>query len=281
MIAVAAVAALASAALYALAAALQHQAAHRERERAAFDPRLLWRLLHRPRWLAGAGADFFGAGLQALALAMGPLSLVQPILIGDLIMALPIEAALAHRRVRRHEATAVAVSCVGLVSLILIVSPRPGVAPSSPALAAAAGVVAAAVLALVLSAWRRSGPLRPALLGIATGALFGLGASLAKACLVIVGHDPFSLLMRWELYALIVVELGALVLNQNAFQAGRLAGSLTGITLIDPLVSMAVAVAVFRESLALGGFRTLAAIIAAIVTAWGIWLVSSAWSTRR
>jgi hypothetical protein len=281
MIALAALAALGAAMLYALAAALEHQATHRERERAAFDPRLLFRLVRRPRWLAGAGADIVGAGLQALGLALGPLALVQSILISDLIMALPIEAALAHRRVRRHEVAAVTISGVGLASLIMIVSPRPGVAPSNPALAAATVAVAAAVLALVVIAWPRSGQLRAVLLGTACGALFGLGASLAKACLILVGHDPFSLLVRWELYALIVVELGALVLNQNAFQAGRLAGSLTGITLIDPIVSTAIAVGVFRESLALGGFRTLAAILAAMVTVWGIWLVSSAWATRR
>ncbi|HEY7226003.1 MAG TPA: DMT family transporter [Micromonosporaceae bacterium] len=276
MITAAALVALAAAALYALSAALEHEAARREREHAAFDPRLLLRLVRRPRWLAGAGADLGGASLQGLALTLGPLALVQPILISSLIMALPIQALIARRRVRRHELTAVTIAGTGLASLILIVAPRPGINPAGRALAAAAAAVVTAVVVLVLVAWRKRGQVRAVLLGIATGALFGLGASLAKACLIRLGHDPLGLFASWEIYAFVVVEIAALTLNQNAFQAGRLAGSLTGITLLDPLVSTTIGVAVFQEVLALGGARTIATVIAALVTVWGIWLASSA-----
>jgi hypothetical protein len=281
VIAIAALIALAAAAFYALAAALEHHAARREQEHAAFDPRLLLRLLRRPRWLAGAGVDVAGYSLHALALLLGPLSLVQPLLVGSLIMALPIEAALAHRRVRRHEIAAVTIGGAGLASLILIVAPRPGVTPPDLLLLGAAGGVAAMVLGLVLVARRRSGAVRATVLGIATGSLYGLGAALGKACLIRFGHNPLSLLVSWELYAVILVEVAALALNQNAFQAGRLAGSLTGITLLDPIVSTTIAVTVFQESLALGGVRTVAAVAAGLTTVWGTWLVSSAWATRR
>jgi hypothetical protein len=281
VIAIATLIALAAAAFYALAAALEHQAARREREHAAFDPRLLLRLLRRPRWLAGAGVDVAGYGLHALALLLGPLSLVQPLLVGSLIMALPMEAALAHRRVRRHEIVAVTIGGAGLASLILVVAPHPGITPPDLLLLRAAGCVAALVLVLVLVARRRSGAVRATVLGIATGALYGLGAALGKACLIRFGHDPLSVLVSWELYAVILVEVAALALNQNAFQAGRLAGSLTGITLTDPIVSTTIAVTVFQESLALGGFRTVVAVLAGMTTVWGTWLVSSAWATRR
>jgi hypothetical protein len=281
MIAASALAAVGAAVLFAVAAAFEHQAARRERQLGAVDPRLLLRLLHRRRWLAGAGADFGGTGLQALALALGPLALVQPILIGGLILALPIEAAMERRRVRRHELAAVIVAGSGLAALMAILSPLPGTATSDTELGAEAVVVGVGVVLLLCVSWRRPGVARSIVLGIATGALLGLGAALLKVCLARVARDPMSVLVGWELYVLIVVELSALALNQNAFQAGRLAGSLTGLTLADPLVGTLIAVTAFHEQLALGGARTVAAVIAALITVWGVWLVSSAWATRR
>jgi hypothetical protein len=267
--------------LYAVSAAFEHQAARREPQHGMADPRLLLRLMRRRRWLAGAGADFGGACLQALALALGPLALVQPILIGGLIMALPIEAALNRRRVRRRELTAVIVSGVGLAVLLGIASPSPGASVGDPELETEVVGVAAAVLILLLFAWRRPGVARSVVLGVATGALLGLGAALLKVTLNHLADDSVHILRTWELYALILVELAALALNQNAFQAGRLAGALTGVTLTDPVVATTIAVSAFQEHLALGGARTVAAIMAALVTAWGVWLVSSAWATRR
>jgi hypothetical protein len=281
MIAASILAAVAAAILYAVAASFEHQAARREPEHAAVDPRLLLRLLHRRRWLEGAGADFGGVAMQALALALGPLALVQPILIGGLIMAIPIEAAMERRPVHRHELVAVIVSGVGLAALIAIASPRSGPGMGELRLGAEAIGVGTSVLLLLLVGWWSAGAARSIVLGIATGALLGLGAALAKACLIRLSQDPRSVLVGWELYVLIVVQLAALALNQNAFQAGRLAGSLTGLTLTGPVVSTAIAVSAFDERLALGGARTVAALAAALVTVWGVWLVSSAWATRR
>jgi len=273
--------AVGAAVLYAVAASFEHQAARQETGYAAIDPRLLLRLLHRRQWLEGAAADFGGVSLQALALALGPLALVQPILIGGLILAIPIEAAMERRRVRRHELVAVLVSGSGLAALIAIASPRAGPVIAEPTLLLEALAVGLAVLLLLAVGSSQRGVARSVLLGVATGALLGLGAALLKVCLVRLAHEPASVFRGWELYALIVVQVAALALNQNAFQAGRLAGSLTGLTLADPIVGMAIAVSAFDERLALGGARTAAAAVAALVTAWGVWLVSSAWATRR
>src|SRR5438270_13488624 len=92
------VAALLSAACYALASALQHRAAYHETQHPALDPRLLWRLIHRPLWLTGQIADVAGMVFQTLALASGALALVQPLLVSGLILSVPLAAALDRRR---------------------------------------------------------------------------------------------------------------------------------------------------------------------------------------
>ena len=267
--------ALASATCYAIASTLQHRAARREKPHATLDPRLLLQLLRRPLWLAGGAADVAGAGLHAAALAFGPLALVQPILVSGLVLAIPMEAALDRRRPDRRDLLAVGLSAAGLATFVVVAHPQPGQpAPSGGAWIEVTVGVGACVAALLALARRSTGPSRATFLGIATGVLYAFAAALAKACVARLSIDPFGLLTDWRLYALIVVGVSALVLNQNAFQAGTLAGPLTGITLADPLVSLAIAVTAFNEELSAGGVRSLIEVLAAVAMARGIWLAS-------
>jgi hypothetical protein len=57
--------------------------------------RLLVRLGAEPLWLAGLGASIVGFGLEATALAVAPVVLVQPLIVGELLFALPLAAAQA------------------------------------------------------------------------------------------------------------------------------------------------------------------------------------------
>jgi drug/metabolite transporter (DMT)-like permease len=273
--------ALGSAACYALAAALQHRAARQERRHTTLDPRLLLRLLRRPLWLVGAAADTAGAGLHATALAFGPLALVQPILVSGLLLAIPLEAALDRRRPNRRDLAAVALSAAGLATFVAVAQPRAGeLPPSDAALIDVAIVVGVCVAVLLVLARRGSGPRRATLLGVAAGALYALAAALAKACVARLGSDPAGLFADWRLYALVLVGIAGVVINQNAFQAGTLAGPLTGITLTDPLASLAIAVTAFHEELSTGGGRVVIELLAVLVMAWGIRLASKVWSTE-
>ena len=69
--------ALAAAIAYGASTAVEHSAAHTVDE----PDRGLLRLLRDPRWLIGMLGDTVGLVLQVIALATGPVSLVQPILI--------------------------------------------------------------------------------------------------------------------------------------------------------------------------------------------------------
>jgi drug/metabolite transporter (DMT)-like permease len=88
--AIAVLAALAAAASFGVAAALQHRQARLTPD--AGGARLLARLAAHPLWLAGIALAGIAYGLQALALAFGPLALVAPIVATDLLFALPVAA---------------------------------------------------------------------------------------------------------------------------------------------------------------------------------------------
>ena len=90
--AIAVLAALGAAGSFGVAAALQHRQAQLAPKSADLSFRLLARLAGRPLWLAGIVLAALAYGLQALALAFGPLSLVAPIVATDLLFALPVAA---------------------------------------------------------------------------------------------------------------------------------------------------------------------------------------------
>ena len=94
--------ALAAALLFALGTVLQQKAASTSpRRRRAPGAGLLLRMARRPVWLAGIAADAFGFVAQAVALTIGRLAVVQPLLVTSVVFALPLGARLTGQRVGR------------------------------------------------------------------------------------------------------------------------------------------------------------------------------------
>lgn len=276
MILAAAGAAVGAALCYAVAATLQHRAVGREPATHTLDPRLLGRLIRRPLWMSGVGADVVGTALHGTALALGPLALVQPLLVTGLVVAVPLESATTRRRPTRREVGGVIAAGAGLAALVIVADPRPG--PVPPAEADLLGVALGTIVimaALVLGASRATGDVRATALGVATGAGFALAAALAKGCLDRLALDGLAaMLLDWRLPALAGVGLAAVVLNQNAYQAGGLAGPLTGIVLTDPIGSMVIAVVAYGEQVRTSAAAIAAQVVALAVMAVGVWLVS-------
>src|SRR5258706_5874279 len=106
---------LGSAASFALSSALEQRAAKQEKQARPLDPRLLMRLAHRPMWLLAWIPEAAGTGLQALALNLGPLALVEPLLVSGLFLAIPLEAALGRRPVHPRDFAVVAVRAARLI----------------------------------------------------------------------------------------------------------------------------------------------------------------------
>ena len=93
----------------------------------------------------------------------------------------------------------------------------------------------------------RPGGRSAALLGVAVGAIYAATAALFKSLTDIALQGPLPLLTSWQLYTVIVVGAGGLLLNQLAFQAGPLAASLPAIATVDPLLSIVIGVVVYDE----------------------------------
>lgn len=248
--------ALAAAACFAVATPLEHRAADRAPQAGSLAPRrvvaFVRAVVSDRAWLGGMVLNGLGVGLHAFALYLGALAVVQPLLVANVLFALPVNHVLRREPVRREELAWGAALVVGLSGFLLVGTaglPSAGGAPDvGPA--AAAGVLTVVVVgALVLSARRAGRTTAATLFGISTGVLFAVTASLIKQCTELLATGPIALLTGWQLYALLVVGTTGMLLNQLAYQAGPLAASLPAITVVDPLVAILLGIVVFDEHL--------------------------------
>ncbi len=269
-------AALSAACSFAVAAILQQEAAQAADPGAALHLRLLLELLRRPRWVAGVAVLVAGFSLQGVALANGPVALVQPIVATELAFAIPIAIWRRRRRAGRREWAGIASVLCGVSVFLVVASPAPGVAEADVSDWLLTVVPAgSAVLAAVLAARVRRGPRRATLLGVAAGVSFALLAVLTKAVAHQLGHGAGAAFTSWELYVLVGLGVAALVISQSAYQAGPLALSMPAIAIVEPVVAVAIGNVLFEEQARLGGAALALEVGAALVALVGLALLST------
>jgi drug/metabolite transporter (DMT)-like permease len=87
------------------------------------------------------------------------------------------------------------------------------------------------------------------LLGIAAATGFGFVAAVIKELSSHLSQGPSGVFSNWSPYVLLLSGAAAMFLASNAFQAGSLAASQPGLTIVDPLVASALGVVLFGERL--------------------------------
>lgn len=238
-----------AAALNAAAAVLQRVVGRSQPDKRAFSVRLVLELVRRPLWITGVAALVLGFLAQATALTLGGVAMVQPLLVAELPFALLLGSMVIGGRLRRVEWASIAGLSAGLTAFVVCLAPEGGDPLSASGWAWAAGLtVCALVVALAVLLGRALlRHQRAALLGIATGTLFGVDAALTSAiCAATRGGLP-GVLTAWQTYALLLLGPLAFFLLQNALQAGSLVASQPGFTLANPVISVGWGIVVFGE----------------------------------
>jgi drug/metabolite transporter (DMT)-like permease len=259
--------ALLAAVAYALSSLLEQRAAREVPQTLAMRPGLLWRLFRRPMWLLGAAADWGGFLLQAAALGLGSLIVVQPLLCTGLLFALPIGAAWQGRRLGRADWIAAIAMTAGLAVFLLVGAPTHGKDfASTHAWVLAALVLGPVIVACVVAGMRTRNTARAVLLALATALIYSLTAVLTKSAVTELGEGLEAFLTSWEPYAGLAAGALALLLNQSAFQAGELQASLPMLTAAEPIVGSLLGYLMLDELLtASGALEWSAVVVAAVV----------------
>ncbi|HTM83418.1 MAG TPA: DMT family transporter [Mycobacterium sp.] len=235
---------------------------------------LLARLLRDRRWWSGSGVAAVGFALQAAALGLGSVLLVQALLVTSLLFALPINARLAHRRVTRWE-WLWAVLLAGAVAVIVTVgNPTPGHARAPwEAWTLVIAVLAPVLVACLVVSRIAAGAVSAVLLAVVSGALWGVFAVLTKGVMehVLAGGWPgiLALPATPELYVWAVVGIAGTTMQQSSFRAGALTASLPTMTVAEPMVAAWLGIVVLGESLRPGdaGWLTLIVAVGAMAVA--------------
>ena len=185
--------ALAAAAVYGTATALQHHAASGEHRPDGSSRHLLARLWRQPTWLLGLGLSGVAFALHVAALHEGPLTVVQPIVVTTVVFAVLVRAGLDRTPPIPAEILWCVCTWVGLALFVAAVGPdRPHpVAEDQTSLPFLAAGAAVAALAAIIASRTASRARRGFLLGVAAGILYGLTAALIKVS-TSHGTDPLS-----------------------------------------------------------------------------------------
>ncbi|MFF8726943.1 DMT family transporter [Streptomyces sp. NPDC015171] len=252
MIELAAAFAVAGAASNAVGTACQRKAASVSRSGGI---RLLAELVHRPIWLIGMAGVVCAALFQSLALINGPLALVQPLFILELPFALLVVAPLMHRRLPHWGWWGVGGCVAGLAVLLIAAAPH-GAADQAPlarwipALCLCVGAMAVAVL---LAGRGRPPAGRAALLAAASAIGNALTAALLKSASGTFADHGFAAFLRsWQTYGFALAGVAAVLLLENALQAGPLAAAQPALTIGDAVVSLVLGVTLFGERIRTG-----------------------------
>jgi hypothetical protein len=248
----AAVTAVGGALMFGVSDVADQRSTKRVASRKALSPRILLDLVRQPLWLTAVTTTVAAFALQIVALSLGSLALVEPILACDLVFATLISWSLRRRaaggrpddmRTTVMIFGGVAASTAGIAGFLAVGRPSSGDGNTTLAmfLTLAAGLVAVTGGCLVVAARNRK--LRPLALALACGVNYGVAAFSVKLLTYEFGGGLPKVLSNWPFYVLAVAGPAGFVLSQDAFQQGALLAPVQAIiTTADPVISIALGV---------------------------------------
>jgi drug/metabolite transporter (DMT)-like permease len=219
------------------------------KSRGALSLREIGQLFIRPRWISGLGLMSFGMILQLGALSLAPLIVVQPIGAIALVITSLLNASFTKTKLNRGTILAIGLSTLGVGGFVITASR----VASQVELTDANLLRVLGLLVLILFAFGvlffTVGKRAKALTYIlGAGVLYGFVATLAKVViqrLYQLDYDGLTLLA-------LVAMIGAVFLGgwfvQNAYSSGPPDLVIAGLTVIDPMVAVAIAIGVLGEA---------------------------------
>ena len=211
--------------------------------------RLVAYLFRQPPWLVGwiaaAGAFVF----QAVALHHGQMSVVQPVLVTELVFVLALRRVWIRQDVSRTAWAAALVVCAALAAFLWAAEPTGGhSSPNAAQWLSALPVFGGAVALLAALGTRGSPARRAALLAAAAGLAWALTATFLKtATETLATHGISGMLTHWPVYALVAAVIIGMLLHQAALHVGPLSMSQPVLAIVNPLASIALSVWLFDE----------------------------------
>jgi hypothetical protein len=234
--------------------------------------RLIVYLLRNPSWLLGWAAQAAAFVFQALALHNGEISVVQPLLVVELVLTLVLRRVWIRQRIRPAAWSGGGLAYLGLSVFLVASEPQGGQqTPASGHWAAAIIACAVVIAALMAAGWLAGAGLRAAFWGSAAAIAWALEATFIKATTdTITQFGVGGMFTHWPVYALAAGGLAGVLLEQWALQAGPLRVSQPFLVIVDPLVSIVLSIWLYGEHFEPDGPTVTVAVLAFAVMCAGV-----------
>ncbi|MFF4346047.1 DMT family transporter [Streptomyces sp. NPDC001530] len=232
--------------------------------------------LRRPSWWAAVALNGLGGLLHVVALAYGPLSLVQPLGALTIVFALPMAALFVGRRAGATAWRGAIMATVGLAGLLSLVGASDAQSLGNAQRVALAVVAGGSVAALMVAgrAAHRHPAVRSVLLAVAAGIAFSMSSVFTKT-VAVDWSQQVSLADLSSLAVIGVFATAGMLLSQAAYRGGGLAAPLATLTVVNPVVAAAVGITMFGETFRYGTTGTALALGCGVVAAGGLILLTT------
>jgi drug/metabolite transporter (DMT)-like permease len=239
-----------------------------------------WRLglylVRQPLWLLGGGAMAAAFAFQAVALYYGKLSVVQPLLVTELVFSLVLRRLWLRGAVPGAAWFAASVTTVGLGVFLVMSEPQGG----HPTPTRAAWVLAIVTMALLIAvcvvlANRGSPRWRAALYGAGAGISWATLATFIKSTTDDISKKGLlGALQHGSVYGLVVAGIVGAILTQAALHSGPLQVSQPLMVTVDPFFSVLLGVWLFGEHFTDNPAKIIAAVASFGVMVVGVFLMA-------
>lgn len=232
--------------------------------------------MRRLAWWIAVGLNGLGGLLHVMALAYGPLSLVQPLGALTIVFALPMAAVFVRRKAGATAWRGAIMATVGLAGLLALVGTADSQSLNSTQRVVVALVTGGAVVALMTAARavHRHPAVRSVLLATAAGVAFGMSSVFTKT-VAVDWTGGVSLADVPSLAVIGALATAGMLLSQASYRGAGLAAPLATLTVINPIVAAAVGITMFGETFRYGETGTALALGCGVVAAGGLILLTT------
>ncbi|MCX5054196.1 MULTISPECIES: DMT family transporter [unclassified Streptomyces] len=232
--------------------------------------------LRRPTWWAAVALNGLGGLLHVVALAYGPLSLVQPLGALTIVFALPMAALFVGRKAGATAWRGAIMATVGLAGLLSLVGSSESQSLDTAQRVGVAVVSGGVVLTLMIAgrAAHRHPAVRSMLLATGSGIAFGMSSVFTKT-VAVDWTDGVSSTDLPSLAVIGVFATGGMLLSQASYRGAGLTAPLATLTVVNPVVAAAVGITMFGETFRYGTTGTALALSCGVVAAGGLILLTT------
>ncbi|MEY9996291.1 putative membrane protein [Streptomyces sp. V4I8] len=232
--------------------------------------------MRRPGWWAAVALNGLGGLLHVVALAFGPLSLVQPLGALTIVFALPMAALFVGRRAGSTAWRGAIMATVGLAGLLSLVGSSESQSLATAERVGVALVTGGIVVALMIAgrAAHRHPAVRSMLLATGSGIAFGMSSVFTKV-VAVDWNGGVSMADAPALATIGVFATAGMLLSQAAYRGAGLAAPLATLTVVNPVVAAAVGITMFGETFRYGTTGTVLALGCGVVAAGGLILLTT------